>query len=124
MNIILIYKNGGNGQVAFAANRQAPERHYAIVAGVATLAGYEDDILHQDATELLNGDAYRMPTPAEQETLAHLEQLASQIQESVSEPAQELSSEETEQGEQTPPDTAEQTDTPPALQNKKKASGG
>lgn len=86
MQIILMYKPGGNGQVAFAADepRGVPERRYHIVDGVLTLTGYAEDILHKDAAELLGGDAYRLLTPQEQEAMAQDAQQANQIQEDVS----------------------------------------
>jgi hypothetical protein len=113
MQIILIYKNGGNGQVAFAANRQAPKRHYAIAEGVLTLTGYSDAILHKDAAELLSGDEYRLLTPQEQEALAQKMQQASMIQES----AESVQEAESEQGE-----VAENAS--PAVPKQKKNGGG
>ena len=118
MHITLIYQPGGNGQVAFAASRQALERRYAIVDGVVVLAGRDEDILHRDAEELLRSNAYRMPTPAEQEAMAQEAQASKQVQESTELPG-------TEQGEEMPEDTTAPGE-PPALETsgKKKASGG
>src|SRR6185503_11414970 len=118
MQITLIYQPGGNGQAAFSASRQAPERHYSIVNGMLTLAGYADDILHQDASELLKDANYRMPTPVEQEQMVQEAQASKQVQESTELPG-------TEQGEEMPEDTTAPGE-PPALETsgKKKASGG
>lgn len=133
MEIMLMCKNS-SGSVAFSAGLveglPAPTRKYLIVDGKITLSGYSDAILHHDADELLNmpSGLYRMPTPAEQEQMFQEAQQASMAQESV--PADtteqgavpdgpEQAPDGSDNGAQTSPDNQ-----PPAVDNKKKASGG
>jgi len=82
MSILLICRNA-SAIITLEAEHgvSVSRRHYPVRDHIAVLDGYPDAVLKHDADALLAQEAYRLPTPDEQERFTQAQRARSMIQE-------------------------------------------
>jgi len=84
MSILLICRNASaiiTRDAETIEGKRVQRRHYPVREHMAILQGYPDEVLRHDADALLAQEAYRLPTPDEQERCAQMQRARTMIQE-------------------------------------------